>query len=270
MKREIEKNAALSIILGFLAALTGIFLIGFILGIAGIAFGYISIKKYGKHPIPIIGIALSIVGILLALTMLASSGEDFQNQNTDVIATVNDQSQKDTGTVTTIDDTRNDTSVDTQGTDDNIPTEYKSALIRAENYSNVMYMSKSGIYDQLISEYGDKFSEEAAQYAVENLDADYSANALIRAENYSDTMYMSKSAIYDQLISEYGDKFTKEEAQYAVDNMIADWNENALKTAINYQTTMNMSPNAIYDQLISEYGAKFTKEEAQYAIDNLE
>ncbi|MDU6210401.1 MAG: Ltp family lipoprotein, partial [Clostridium perfringens] len=30
-------------------------------------------------------------------------------------------------------------------------------------------MSPSAIYDQLVSEYGEKFTEEEAQYAVDNL-----------------------------------------------------------------------------------------------------
>ena len=53
--------------------------------------------------------------------------------------------------------------------EDNIPTEYKSALNKAGTYSEMMHMSKVGIYDQLTSEYGDKFSAEAAQYAVDNV-----------------------------------------------------------------------------------------------------
>lgn len=152
----------------------------------------------------------------------------------------------------------------------NAPSEYKSALKKAKSYSDTMYMSKASIYNQLTSEYGEKFSPEAAQYAIDNLDADWNANALKKAENYSDTMYMSKASIYDQLISEYGEMFTPEEAQYAIDNISADWKANALKKAKSYQDSMSMSPSAIYDQLISEYGEKFTKEEAQYAIDNLE
>lgn len=32
-----------------------------------------------------------------------------------------------------------------------------------------MSMSKAGIYNQLTSEYGERFSAEAAQYAVDNL-----------------------------------------------------------------------------------------------------
>lgn len=154
--------------------------------------------------------------------------------------------------------------------DDGVPTEYKSALRSAEVYSDMMHMSKMGIYDQLTSEYGDKFTAEAAQYAIDNIQADWNANALASAESYSDTMHMSKAAIYDQLISEYGDKFEESEAQYAVDNIQADWNNNALESAKTYQDTMNMSPAAIRDQLVSEYGDKFTAEEADYAVANLE
>ena len=103
--------------------------------------------------------------------------------------------------------------------EENIPTEYKSALNSAETYSDMMNMSKAAIYDQLISEYGDKFSKKAAKYAIDNLDADWNKNALLSAESYQDTMDMSPSAIYDQLISEYGDKFTKKQAKYAIDHL---------------------------------------------------
>ena len=153
--------------------------------------------------------------------------------------------------------------------DQNISAEYKSALGKANDYNNIMHMSKAAIYDQLISAYGEGFSPEAAQYAVDNMTADWNANALLKANDYSNTMYMSKAAIYDQLISEYGERFTPEEAQYAVDNMTADWNANALQKAKDYSDTMYMSKATIYDQLISDYGEKFTPEEAQYAINNL-
>ena len=102
--------------------------------------------------------------------------------------------------------------------EDNIPTEYKSALRKAKSYSDTMNMSKAGLYDQLTSEYGEKFAVEAA-YVIDNVEADWKGNALKKAKSYSDTMYMSKSWIYDQLISEYGERFTAEEAQYAIDNL---------------------------------------------------
>lgn len=152
----------------------------------------------------------------------------------------------------------------------NVPTEYKSALKKADTYSDTMHMSKARLYDQLTSEYGEKFSAEAAQYAIDNVDADWNANALANAQNYNDTMHMSKARLYDQLVSDAGEKFTEEEAQYAVDNVKADWNENALATAKNYQDTMAMSPEAIRSQLTSDAGEKFTADEADYAISHLE
>lgn len=97
-----------------------------------------------------------------------------------------------------------------------VPVEYANALIKAQSYSEIVHMSKAGIYDQLTSEYGEKFSAEAAQYAVDNISADWNANALAKAKDYQDTMAMSPDAIRDQLTSEYGEKFTAEEADYAV------------------------------------------------------
>jgi hypothetical protein len=97
--------------------------------------------------------------------------------------------------------------------------EYINALKTAENYSKTMHMSKKGIYDQLTSDYGEQFPADAAQYAIDNMKADWNANALEKAKTYQSGMNMSKKAIYDQLISEYGEKFTNEEAQYAIDHL---------------------------------------------------
>ncbi len=102
---------------------------------------------------------------------------------------------------------------------ESIPREYNSALKKAEQYSETMHMSKAAIYDQLVSEYGEQFPAEAAQYAIDNLKADYKANALEKAKDYAETMDMSTSAIYDQLVSEHGEQFTPEEAQYAIDHL---------------------------------------------------
>lgn len=77
-------------------------------------------------------------------------------------------------------------------------------------------MSKAAIYDQLTSEYGEQFSKEAAQYAVDHLKANYKKNALEKAKEYQNEMDMSPAAIKDQLVSEYGEQFTQEEAEYAI------------------------------------------------------
>lgn len=104
----------------------------------------------------------------------------------------------------------------TEAATPDVPAEYTSALKKAHTYSDTMHMSKQGIYDQLVSQNGEKFSAEAAQYAVDNLDADYNANALAKAKTYQDQMSMSPEAIRDQLTSDYGEKFTQEEADYAI------------------------------------------------------
>ncbi|PLS25900.1 prophage Lp1 protein 5 [Bifidobacterium imperatoris] len=100
-----------------------------------------------------------------------------------------------------------------------MPADYKSALRQADAYANTMHMSKAGVYDQLTSEYGGKFSAEAAQYAVDNVKTDWNANALAKAKTYQETMAMSPEAIRDQLTSQAGEKFTPEEANYAIEHL---------------------------------------------------
>ena len=113
----------------------------------------------------------------------------------------------------------NTTSISVAEEESVVPQEYTNALEKAEIYSDFMHLSKNKIYEQLTSEYGENFSADAAQYAIDNLKADYNANALAKAKDYYEQMHMSKNKIYDQLISEYGEAFTTEEAQYAVDNL---------------------------------------------------
>lgn len=100
-----------------------------------------------------------------------------------------------------------------------VPSEFKSALKSAENYNKIIPMSKAGLLAQLTSPAGDKFSPEAAQYAVDTIKADWNANALKSAKTYQGTMAMSPEAIRGQLTSEAGDKYTAEEADYAITNL---------------------------------------------------
>ncbi len=103
--------------------------------------------------------------------------------------------------------------------EDDVPMEYKSALNKAESYANSMHMSKQAVFDQLTSEYGEGFSTEAAEYAIENMEADFKANALEKANSYQENMSMSPDAIRDQLTSEHGEQFTQEEADYAMEHL---------------------------------------------------
>lgn len=100
-----------------------------------------------------------------------------------------------------------------------VPREYKNALKKAQQYSDVMHMSKNKLYEQLTSAYGEKFPQEAAAYAMEHVKADWNKNALEKAKTYQNTMSMSRASIYDQLVSDAGEGFTPEQAQYAVDHL---------------------------------------------------
>lgn len=142
--------------------------------------------------------------------------EEKENDTTNIDEeTSQEHSQQEEVTTTEESKTENDTEKDTG----KASREEKAALNSAETYSDMMHMSKAGIYDQLTSSAGDKYPSDAAQYAVDNLETDYEENALKSAENYIDMMDMSDDELYNQLTSDAGDKFTEEEAQYAIDNI---------------------------------------------------
>lgn len=129
-------------------------------------------------------------------------------------------------------------------------------------------MSKQGVYDQLMQMHD--CTPEAAQYAVDHINADWNGSALAKAYDYLEFSAFSQQGLYDQLTSTAADEFTAEEAQYAVDNVDADWNAEALEAAENYYNTMQMTGTELYNQLVSAYADKFTPEQAQYAVDNLD
>lgn len=94
-----------------------------------------------------------------------------------------------------------------------------NALNKAQSYSDHQYMSKNRLYQQLISSYGEGFSAEEAQYAIDHVKADWNYNALQKGKSYYTRQNMSKSRVYQQLVSPYGENFTPEQAQYAVDHL---------------------------------------------------
>jgi uncharacterized membrane protein YhaH (DUF805 family) len=100
-----------------------------------------------------------------------------------------------------------------------VSTEFKNALETAKEYSDNMHLSKAAIYDQLTSTDGEGFPADAAQYAIDNLKADYNKNALETAKTYSKDMHMSTQEIRDQLTSADGEQFTASEADYAIQHL---------------------------------------------------
>ena len=99
-----------------------------------------------------------------------------------------------------------------------VPQEYLNAKKKAEIYC-WMFMSQEWIKQQLTSSAWEWFSEDSAQYAMENLDCDYKANALEKGKFYFTEMNLSKERVLEQLSSPAWEKFTADEAQYAVDNL---------------------------------------------------
>lgn len=97
-----------------------------------------------------------------------------------------------------------------------VPREHQQALKKAESYLKYSAFSEQGLYKQLTSEYGSGFPADAAQYAIDNLNADWNAQAVKKAESYLKHSAFSEQRLYDQLVSEYGSGFTPEQARHAV------------------------------------------------------
>ncbi len=103
----------------------------------------------------------------------------------------------------------------------NTPKEYLDALEDADFYARDMHYSKDEIVRVLTStDFGDGYSKEAAEYAVENLvGVNYKENASETAKIYYYDLGIVKEDIKDTLTSEFGDSFTEEEADYAIENL---------------------------------------------------
>ena len=153
-------------------------------------------------------------------------------------------------------------------------TEQKNAIRSAKDYLSFSGFSKAGLFEQLSSEYGDKYPVEVAEFAVQYLEdnelVDWAEQAIKSAESYLSLTGFSRVGLIDQLTSEYGDQFTEEEAsaavQYLEDNGLVDWNEQAVKSAESYLDLSGFSRQELFDQLTSEYGDGYTAEEAEYAL----
>lgn len=98
----------------------------------------------------------------------------------------------------------------------------EQALDDAMFYSDNQRMSKAAIYEQLGSEEYGLYTPEAAQYAMDNLVADYKVNALEAGKMLMEAdASLTKEEVRDYLGSTgtYGGKFTPEETAYAYENL---------------------------------------------------
>ena len=84
----------------------------------------------------------------------------------------------------------------------------KNALAKANSYLSFSAFSKKGLIKQLNFE---GFSNEEAQYAVDNCGADWNEQAALKAKSYLDFTSFSRSGLIKQLEFE---GFTTEQAEY--------------------------------------------------------
>lgn len=107
----------------------------------------------------------------------------------------------------------------TEAVTEQISEEFTEALKLAQMYSDSLHLSRQSIYVRLSANESMPFSEDAVQYALENIDADFSQNALESARVYKAYSGMSNEDIFALLKSDAGDRFTESEAQYAVEHL---------------------------------------------------
>jgi predicted 3-demethylubiquinone-9 3-methyltransferase (glyoxalase superfamily) len=96
----------------------------------------------------------------------------------------------------------------------------RNALRAAENYLELMGMSKAGLIQQLSSPAGDGYSKADATYAANHVKANWNAEAVEAAKNYMELMPMSRAGLIQQLSSSAGDEFTKAQATHAADAVL--------------------------------------------------
>lgn len=146
------------------------------------------------------------------------------------------------------------------------------ALAAAQGYlATGIGFSRASLIAQLTSSYGNQFTQDDAQWAVDNSGADWNEQALKAAKGYLTTgLGFSQASLTKQLTSSSGNQFTQDQADYAVTNSGADWNEQAVRAAKGYLGSgMGFSRQSLIDQLTSPYGNQFTQEQAQYAADQV-
>ena len=103
----------------------------------------------------------------------------------------------------------------------NVPEEYKKALETAQKHVDYSHgYSKHSLYNMLTNkEYGDKFSAEAADYAVKNVKADWKENAYYNAKTYKEYGEKSNAEIERYMRNVDSNKFSDKEIDYAIEKL---------------------------------------------------
>jgi len=90
----------------------------------------------------------------------------------------------------------------------------KNAVRSAEQYLSFQAFSRSGLINQLSSDYGDRYDVDDATVAVDSLKIDWNEQAARSAEQYLDMQGFSCQGLIRQLSSDAGDGYTDSQATY--------------------------------------------------------
>ena len=82
--------------------------------------------------------------------------------------------------------------------------------------------SRTGLIQQLSSEYGEGYPKADAVFAVNHIDVDWNEQAAESAKDYLDYDSFSRQGLIDQLSSEYGEAFTMAQAIHGVNKAGSD------------------------------------------------
>jgi len=99
----------------------------------------------------------------------------------------------------------------------NLTGPQKNAVRSAKQYISMSGFSRSGLIDQLSSEYGDGYEVADATAAVDSLTIDWNEQAARSAKQYLDMSGFSCNGLIDQLSSDAGDKYTVEQATFGAE-----------------------------------------------------
>lgn len=96
-----------------------------------------------------------------------------------------------------------------------LTNQQSNAVRSAQLYLSIQGFSRSGLIEQLSSEYGDGYSVRDATVAVDSLNVDWNKQAVESARLYLSITGFSCRGLIEQLSSSYGDSYTQNEATNA-------------------------------------------------------
>ncbi|PCQ21490.1 hypothetical protein CP995_03030 [Klebsiella pneumoniae] len=117
-----------------------------------------------------------ILAIIFGACSMMFSNVDFESNGNNTNTTTkksDDVDENNNDTNDDLSDSNNDNESDSSSNDNNdddVSREFKNALKSAQDYQEFMPMSDKELFDQLTSDAGDQYTQEEAQYAIDNIE----------------------------------------------------------------------------------------------------